>query len=200
MEIADWQTTTKIDGGHVVVNPFKLTLNGAPVNTTVDLDLGVPGWKYDLSLSAQAIPLAPLVNSFQPERKGILSGTMTAQAKVAGAGTTGASLQKSLTGQFDMASTNLNLSVDNIQGKTFYTRLLKTLVKTITAIPDLAKNPGEHGSLVAPGVDRLGQQQLQQQRRNGRPGEVPDQFDHPARHRGLRSRGSAESDGAKPGL
>ena len=62
VEIADWQTTTKIDGGHVVVNPFKLTLNGAPVNSTVDLDLGVPGWKYDVSLSAQAIPLAPLVN------------------------------------------------------------------------------------------------------------------------------------------
>ena len=75
VEIADWQTTTKIDGGHVVVNPFKLTLNGAPVNSTVDLDLGVPGWKYDMSLSAQAIPLAPLVNSFQPERKGQIGGT-----------------------------------------------------------------------------------------------------------------------------
>ena len=81
VEIADWQTTTKIDGGHVVVNPFKLTLNGAPVNSTVDLDLGVPGWKYDTSLSAQAIPLAPLVNSFQPERKGQIGGTMTVQGR-----------------------------------------------------------------------------------------------------------------------
>jgi uncharacterized protein involved in outer membrane biogenesis len=142
VEIDDWQTTVKIDGGHVVLNPFKLTLNGAPVNTTLDLDLGVPGYKYDMSLSALAIPLAPLVNSFQPERKGILSGTLTAQAKLGGAGTTGTGLQKSLTGQFDMASTNLNLSVDNIQGKTFYTRLLKTLVKTIVIIPDLVKNPG----------------------------------------------------------
>jgi len=141
VEIADWQATAKIDGGHMVLNPFKLTLNGAPVNTTVDLDLGVPGFKYDVSLSAQAIPLAPLVNSFQPDRKGMLSGTLTAQAKLAGAGTTGASLQKNLSGQFDMTSTNLNLSVDNIQGNTASTRLLKTLVKTITAIPDLAKNP-----------------------------------------------------------
>jgi uncharacterized protein involved in outer membrane biogenesis len=141
VEIADWQTTVKIDGGHAVVDPFKLTLNGAPVNTTVDLDLGVPGWKYDLSLSAQAIPLAPLVNSFQPERKGMLSGTLTAQAKLGGAGTTGASLQKNLSGQFDLATTNLNLSVDNIQGNTAGTRLLKTLVTAIGAIPDLAKNP-----------------------------------------------------------
>ena len=43
VEIADWQATTKIDGGHVVVNPFKLALNGAPVNSTVDLDLGRDG-------------------------------------------------------------------------------------------------------------------------------------------------------------
>jgi hypothetical protein len=141
VEIVDWQTTTKIDSGHVVLNPFKLTLNGAPVSTTLDLDLGVPGWKYDWSLSAQAVPLAPLVNSFQPDRKGLLSGTLTAQTKVAGAGITGASLQKNLSGQFDMSSTNLNLSVDNIQGNTFYTRFLKTLISTIGVIPDLAKNP-----------------------------------------------------------
>jgi hypothetical protein len=156
VEIADWQTTVKIDGGHVVMNPFKLALNGAPVNTTLDLDLGVPGWKYDWSLSAQAIPLAPLVNSFQPERKGILSGTLTAQAKLAGTGTTGASLQKNLTGQFDMASTNLNLSVDNIEGKTASTRLLKTLLKTITAIPDLAKNPGGAAASFLQGLSSSG--------------------------------------------
>lgn len=156
MEIADWQTTVKIDGGHVVMNPFKLALNGAPVSTTLDMDLGVPGWKYDWSLSAQAIPLAPLVNSFQPDRKGILSGTLTAQAKLAGAGITGASLQKNLTGQFDMVSTNLNLSIDSIQGKTASTRLLKTLVSTIAVIPDLAKNPASTAVSLLSGLTGLG--------------------------------------------
>jgi hypothetical protein len=156
VEIADWQTAVKIDGGHVVLNPFKLALNSAPVSTTLDLDLGVPGWKYDWSLSAQAIPLAPLVNSFQPERKGILSGTLTAQAKLSGAGTTGASLQKNLTGQFDMTSTNLNLSVDSIQGNTFYTRLLKTLVSTIAVIPDLAKNPASTATSLLQGLTSSG--------------------------------------------
>jgi hypothetical protein len=156
MEIADWQTTVKIDGGHVVLNPFKLTLNGAPVSTSLDMDLGVPGWKYDWSLSAQAIPLAPLVNSFQPDRKGLLSGTLTAQAKLAGAGITGASLKKNLTGQFDLVSTNLNLSVDNIQGNTFYTRLLKTLVGTIAVIPDLAKNPASTATSLLSSLTGLG--------------------------------------------
>ena len=156
VEITNFQMTTKIDGGHVVVNPFKLALNGAPVSSTVDLDLGVPGWKYDTSLSAQSIPLAPLVNSFQPERKGILSGTLTAQAKLAGAGTTGANLQKYLAGKFDIGSTNLNLSVDNIEGKTFYTRLLKTLVKTITVIPDLAKSPASTAASLLQGLTGSG--------------------------------------------
>ena len=156
VEIDDWQTKVKIDGGRVVVDPFKLTLNGSPVSSTMDLDLGVPGYKYDVALNALAIPLAPLVNSFQPERKGVLSGTLTARAKIAGAGTTGAGLQKSLTGQFDMTSTNLNLSVDNIQGKTFYTRLLKTLVKTIGAIPDLARNPTGAASSLLQGLAGLG--------------------------------------------
>jgi hypothetical protein len=118
----------------------------------MDLDLGMPGWKYDVSLSAQAVPLAPWVNSFQPERKGLLSGTLTAQAKLAGTGITGASLQKNLTGQFDIASTNLNLAIDSIQGTTATTRLLKTLVKTITIIPDLAKNPAGAASSLLQGL------------------------------------------------
>jgi len=136
VEIADWQTTVKIDGGHVALNPFKLTLNGAPVNTTMDLDLGVPGWKYDLSLSAQAVPLAPLVNSLQPELSGQVGGTATAQARITGAGVTGASLQKNLSGQFDMSSTNLNYSVVNIKNPVF-----KGVINVIAGIPELLRNP-----------------------------------------------------------
>jgi AsmA-like protein len=141
VQITNLQTTVKLDETHVTVNPCKLALNGAPVTMTTDLDLGVPGYKYDLSASARAIPLAPLVNTFQPENKGILSGTMTAEAKVTGAGTTGASLQKSLAGNFDIGSTNLNLAVENIPNKGVYSRLLKTLVNAIVLIPDLARNP-----------------------------------------------------------
>jgi AsmA family len=136
VDIANFQTTTKIDGGHVVVKPLQLALNGAPVNANVDLDLGVPGYKYDTSLGAQAIPLAPLVNTFAPERKGQIGGTLTANWKLSGAGTTGANLQKTLAGQFDVTSTNLNLSVVNIKSK-----ILKGLVNVIGAIPELITNP-----------------------------------------------------------
>jgi hypothetical protein len=136
MEIADFATSTKIDGGAITVNPFQLTLNGAPINSTVNLDLGVAGYKYYLSFSAKAVPLAPLMDSFQPDRKGQIGGTFSAQAKIGGTGTSGASLQKTLTGQFDMGSTNLNLNVVNIKNP-----VLKTLVNVIALIPELVKNP-----------------------------------------------------------
>ena len=47
--ITNFQTTVKLDGGHVQVKPFQLVLNGAPVNASVDLDLNVPGYKYNLT-------------------------------------------------------------------------------------------------------------------------------------------------------
>jgi hypothetical protein len=144
VDIANFQATTKIDGGHIVVNPFKLTLNGAPVNSTIDLDLGVPGYKYDLAFGAKSVPLAPLVNTFQPERKGQLGGTFTANANFKGVGTSGAGLQKTLAGQFDLASTNLNLSVVNVKSP-----VIKTIINVVATIPELVKNPeGALGSLV----------------------------------------------------
>jgi hypothetical protein len=120
----------------VVLNPFKLTLNGAPVSSTIDADMGVPGYKYAFTFNAQAIPLAPLVNSFQPDRKGQLAGTLTAQAQINGQGITGASLQKNLAGQFDVGSTNLNLAVVNIRNP-----MLRTLINVVALVPDLIKNP-----------------------------------------------------------
>jgi hypothetical protein len=144
VDISEFQLSSKIDGGHVVLNPCKMIMNGAPMNANVDLDMGVPGYKYDLSFGAQAVPLAPLVNSFQPERKGQLGGTFTANAKISGTGTSGESLQKTLIGQFDMSSTNLNLLVVNIKSP-----IIKVIVNVVATLPELTKNPeGALGSLL----------------------------------------------------
>src|SRR5262249_7112887 len=102
VEITNFQTTVKIDGGRVTINPFKLAVNGAPVNSAIDLDLGVTGYNYNVAFDALQVPLTPLINTFQPERRGQLGGTFTAQAKLDGAGITGPSLQKNLKGQFDL--------------------------------------------------------------------------------------------------
>jgi hypothetical protein len=135
--ITNFQTTLKIDGGDVLLKPFQLALNGAPINGNVDLNLGAPGFKYDVDFTAKAVPLAPLVDSFQPDRKGQVGGAATALVRIKGAGVTGASLQKNLTGQFDINSTNLNLSIVNVRSP-----ILKSLVNIIVGIPDFISNPG----------------------------------------------------------
>jgi len=136
IEITGWQTTVNVDGGHVTVKPFKFALNGAPVNATVDLNLGVPGYRYDVACGADRVPVAPLVNTFMPDRKGQMGGTLTANAQVKGAGITGTGLQKNLTGQFAGGVTNLNLSVMNV-----HSPILKTLINVIATIPQLLSSP-----------------------------------------------------------
>lgn len=134
--ISNFVMTTKIDGGHIVMKPFQLVLNGAPVNATADLDLGVPGYKYDVGFNAQGIPLAPLVDTFQPARAGQMGGTLNANAQVGGAGITGASLQKNLNGNFGLSMTNLDLSVINV-----HSSILKAIINVVATIPELISNP-----------------------------------------------------------
>ena len=152
--ISNLVTTTKIDGGHIVLKPCQLVLNGAPVSATADVDLGVPGYKYSVSFNAQGVPLAPLVDTFEPLRAGQMGGALTAVAQISGAGITGASLQKNLAGTFNLGMTNLNLSVLNV-----HSTILKSVINVVATIPELLSNPasviaslfggtGGHGGLM----------------------------------------------------
>ena len=134
--ISNWVTTVLLDGGQVVIKPCEFTLNGAPIKATTDLNLGVPGYTYDVALNADAIPLAPLVNSFVPARKGQIAGTTSINAQIKGAGVTGASLQKNLAGQLNFASTNLNLSTANVRSP-----LINSVINVIGGLPSLMSNP-----------------------------------------------------------
>jgi hypothetical protein len=80
--------------------------------------------------------MAPLVNSFVPDRKGQFSGTANAEVRIQGAGRTGHSLQKNLAGQFDLGATNLNFTLDNARSK-----LVRKLSNVLLTLPDLARNP-----------------------------------------------------------
>ena len=134
--VTNFQTSVKMDGGRVLVKPFELGLNGAPVDATADLDLSVPGYKYKLAFNAAQVPLAPLVDAFAPDRQGQLGGTLTAHTQIAGAGVTGMNLKQSLTGQFEVDATNLNLSVVNVRSP-----ILKTLINVVATVPQLLSNP-----------------------------------------------------------
>lgn len=136
VEITNCQATVRLNGGQVTIKPVQLVLNGAPVTASADLDLGVAGFKYAVDFNASGVPLAPLVNSFQPERKGQIGGTVTATGQLQGTGVTGANLKKNLAGQFSMLSTNLNLSLNNARMP-----VIKSLINVIVAIPDAIRNP-----------------------------------------------------------
>ena len=134
--ITNFQTTVNADGGHVTVKPLQFVLNGAPVRAKADLDLSVPGYKYNFALDADQIPFAPLVDSFMPDRKGELGGTLTAHTQIGGAGVTAVNWEKNLTGQFNVGVTNLELSVINIRSPIF-----RSLINVVATIPQLLTNP-----------------------------------------------------------
>jgi hypothetical protein len=136
LDISSVEVRTTLNGGNVSVKPLQCSLNGAPVKGSLDLNLGVPGFQYDFQFDAPNIPLAPIVNSFQPDRKGQIAGTATMAIQLKGAGTTGASLQKNLTGQFDLVATNLNLALQEVR-----TPVIKSLINVVVAIPDAIRNP-----------------------------------------------------------
>jgi uncharacterized protein involved in outer membrane biogenesis len=144
INIQNCQLMAKVDGGRIILDPFQLTLNGAPARGSLDLNLGVPGYRYRMDLRGQDIPLAPFVNSFQPDRKGQISGTLTASAQMQGEGLTGGNLAKHLAGPFEVGATNLNLKLINVRSS-----LLKSVVNVVIGLPDIMRNPsGALGGLV----------------------------------------------------
>lgn len=136
VDVAKFQTTVKLDGGRTLIKPFQATLNGAPVTSTVDLDLGVPGYKYDVAFSAQTVPIPPLVSLAMPDRAGQFGGTAIATMNLKGAGITDPNLAKNLAGDFYLGTTNLNFKLTDARSS-----LMKTVINVVATIPDLIRNP-----------------------------------------------------------
>jgi hypothetical protein len=132
----NFQTTVKIDGGHVVLKPFQMTLNGSPMLATADVDLSVPGYKYALTFNTTNVPFAPLWNTFNPTEKGQVGGTLSAHVNMSGIGFEGESLQKTLKGTFEIGTTNLNLDVSKMKNP-----VLRDIVAVVAKLPDLFNNP-----------------------------------------------------------
>jgi uncharacterized protein involved in outer membrane biogenesis len=151
VDISNFQATASVDGGHVVLKPCQLGLNGAPVNADADIDMSVPGYKYAVNFRMQSVPLTPLVNTFAPDRKGQIGGTASAQANVTGAGITGASLQKNLNGKFDVTTTNLNLNIANVKS-----RMMKALINVVGSVPEIIHNPTSGALSALEGATGLG--------------------------------------------
>jgi hypothetical protein len=129
-------TTVKLDGSHVSLKPFQLTLNSSPMRLSADVDMSVPGYKWAVMFATTNVPFTPLWNTFEADAKGQVAGTLSAFLDLSGVGTEGESLQKSLKGTFNIGTTNLNLDVSKIRSP-----VLRDIVAVVAKLPDLFDNP-----------------------------------------------------------
>ncbi len=136
MSLQNCQVTVKLEGSKVALDPCRLAMNGAPVNASVQLDLGVKGYTYALSAQLDKVPLEPIANTFSPESRGQYQGLILANAQIKGAGVTGASLQKNLSGQAAFSFTNANLQLMGPK-----TRRLVVPIATLLRIEAITKSP-----------------------------------------------------------
>lgn len=126
----------EIQGGKVSIKPLQFVMNRTTNAFSGDIDMGVAGYRYDLSLRAPSLALEPFVNTFVPNYRGQFQGNLIANAQVKGAGTTGTNLRKSLGGQLGVSVTNANLHIVSPRLKAILTPIAIAL-----RLGDLLKSP-----------------------------------------------------------
>ncbi|HEX5219583.1 MAG TPA: AsmA family protein [Verrucomicrobiae bacterium] len=139
IDAANVQASLLLDGSHVLLKPFQLTLNNAPVSATADLDLSVPGYKYNVAFNADGVPVAPLANTFSPRYQGRAQGTLIAKVDIQGAGVTGRNLRTNLNGAIDFSFTNANIQIVGPMLQTVVAGVALTL-----QTPELLRSPLEY--------------------------------------------------------
>jgi hypothetical protein len=120
-----------------------MTINGKSVSGSVDLNLGVPGYQYEIVCKADRVPVEPLANSLSPDYKGRVKGELLANLQLKGAGTTGVNLKKTLVGDVGVTITNANIQLVGPRSKTFLGTLggVLTSAGIVLGMPDLSKAP-----------------------------------------------------------
>ncbi|MFO1497952.1 MAG: AsmA-like C-terminal region-containing protein [Verrucomicrobiota bacterium] len=136
LAVTNLQAGARIAGGEVTMRPFALTVNGAPLSLEAMLNLGVPGYTYDLSFQTDRLPLGPLAATFMTNAAGLQQGQIRAQGQLKGAGVTGANLQKNLTGNLTLALTNMNYAIVSPK----INRLLEPIA-LVLRVPELTQTP-----------------------------------------------------------
>ncbi len=158
----------KVDNNRVQVKPLSLVLNGAGVSATVDANLGVKGYQYDVALNTDRIQLEPLMTTFAATvPQGAIKGEALMKVALRGAGVTGESLQKNLQGNVNFSVTNAVIQLSQMGGepKTGVGKFLKAVTSGVLAyigpivgIPDIMRAPVDYvvlDSTVGNGVVNL---------------------------------------------
>ncbi len=134
--ITNLNTLVTVAGSKVTIKPCECTINGAPAKAEVALDLGVKGYTYDVSLLGDRIPSDPLIATFSPTNKGLYVGDLYVKVAVKGAGITGPSLQKNLSGETSLSFSNASIALISKRAHT-----LISPVATLLRVPELLDSP-----------------------------------------------------------
>ncbi|NBV23838.1 MAG: AsmA family protein [Proteobacteria bacterium] len=129
--------STKVDANRVTVKPLSLVMNGAGLAATVDANLGVPGYTYDVALNTDRIQLEPMVTTFASTvPQGAIKGEAMAKIAIRGAGVTGPSLQKNLQGSVNFSVTNGVIQLSQLGGepKTTMGKLMRSLTTGVLSL------------------------------------------------------------------
>ncbi|MGC3960933.1 MAG: hypothetical protein QM813_24255 [Verrucomicrobiota bacterium] len=129
---SDWRAAVSVAGSRIKLDPCQFKLNGGPVTLRGDLDLGVPGYRYQLGLQAQSVPVPPVLNTFTSLRGNQIGGRFNGSLELSGAGLTYLSWRTNFNAQFNLMTTNMNLALGNVR-----TPVLNLVVNTVLALPDL---------------------------------------------------------------
>ena len=161
IEVTNLLVTAAIDRQSIKVSPLQLAVNGGPINGSADLQLGVPGSRYDIRFNVDRVPIRPALQSFSPTIGQTARGEIVADLRVAGTGQTGRSLRQSLNGTFSFYLTNamIKLTPDSqpVQssaqsgllssfkgaGQEFMSSGLSSIAGVL-GIPDLTRSPITH--------------------------------------------------------
>ncbi|MBA4150436.1 MAG: hypothetical protein H0X66_20180 [Verrucomicrobia bacterium] len=133
--VTDLKVNGGVAGNRVTLSPMQMTMNGAPMKADVDVDLGVRGYGYKISFSADHVPLQPIANSFMPENRDRYQGQIVANGNITTIGTTGTSLRQHLNGEIGFTFTNANIN--------FGTKLqpILNVIATAIRVPEVAESP-----------------------------------------------------------
>jgi hypothetical protein len=137
LDITEKCTVNVSDHNHVNINPLEITINKAPIKANVDLDLSVPGYKYNLTFSADKVPVGALADTFMPESKGAYKGDLIAKANFKGQGTTGKNLHANLNGQANLILTNADVQLT-------LSKRWKSILSTVALVlqtPEITQSP-----------------------------------------------------------
>lgn len=104
----------RVDGPRLLITNLAATVNGASARGRVALNLGVPGYQYDVDVQLQRLPLAPLAATFMAPSPDPWQGDLSLALAVKGTGSTGPNLRRHLSGHFQVDVTNAALRIKSL--------------------------------------------------------------------------------------